>query len=273
MVIYTKLLTVPNNIANNVNGHKQDSNNNDNEGDNNQSNNQDNNTDNTNGNNNNESSGNELVWGVDSASLTTDNLLACVQENYGTPEIWGRYLGDKEGVSTGITPEEVDLLHSNDIKILVIWNHFTDATGFENGQNVAREAIQKAQEDGVPEGVALFADIEPTYPVDSDFIRGWYQVMSESEYNPGIYGSFDSDTPLYQAFQQASETNAEIKENTYIWTAVPKVGITTEANAPDYQPSAPEDGLIAGWQYGIEAQTCNIDTNLFNSNVLDGVLW
>ncbi|UOQ91626.1 hypothetical protein MUO14_13780 [Halobacillus shinanisalinarum] len=70
--------------------------------------------------------------------------------------------------------------------------------------------------------------------------------MSESEYNPGIYGSFDSDTALYQSFQQASENNAGIKENTYIWTAVLKVGITTEANAPNYQPAAPEDGLIAG---------------------------
>src|SRR5699024_6856939 len=115
----------------------------------------------------------ELVWGVDSASLTTENMLACVEDNFGSPEVWGRYLGDKEDVSRGLTSEEIDLLHANEIKILLIWNHFTDGTGYDHGQNQAEEAIAMAQDMGVPEEVAIFANVEPIYPIDAAFIQGW----------------------------------------------------------------------------------------------------
>lgn len=214
----------------------------------------------------------EVVWGVDSASLTTSEMLTCVRENFGTPEIWGRYLGEKEGVSTGLTSEEVKYLHSNDIKILVIWNHFTDATGYENGKKEAEEAIAKAKELSIPEGVAIFADIEPGYPVDSEFIKGWSEVIAGSNYSSGIYGIFDSNQDLYKEFEEAATNDKGILENTYLWTASPNVGITTEANAPEYQPEGPKNSLVSGWQYGIDAKACNIDTNLFKGN-LTKVVW
>ncbi|WP_264805763.1 glycoside hydrolase domain-containing protein [Cytobacillus sp. NCCP-133] len=166
----------------------------------------------------------------------------------------------------------MELLQSNDIKILVIWNQFNDATGLENGQNEANAAIQFAQELGIPKGVAIFADIEPSYPVDSAFIEGWYQAMLESPYRPGIYGIFDPERALARAFEQASNGNSALLESTYVWTAAPSVGITTEERAPEYKPQAPEYALIAGWQYGIDAKSCNIDTNLFNGEIVN-VLW
>lgn len=215
----------------------------------------------------------EVVWGVDSASLTTSGLFSCVRENFGSPKVWGRYLGEKEGVSAGITPEEAELLHSNDIKILVIWNRFSNAAGLENGQNEARAAIKLAEELGIPEGVAIFADIEPSYPVDSAFIEGWFQVMEDSPYRSGIYGIFDPERALTQAFEEAGNSNSVLLENTYVWTAAPNVGITTEKQAPGYKPQAPENALIAGWQYGIDAQACNIDTNLFNGEITEEVFW
>lgn len=214
----------------------------------------------------------EPVWGVDSASLTTDELLACVKDHFGSPKVWGRYLGDKEGVSKGLTSDEVDLLHANEIKILTIWNHFTNATGYENGETEAEQAVQKANELGVPEGVAIFANIEPNYEVDAEFIKGWFAGIEESEYEAGIYGIFDSERALSEAFQQAGEDEAEIAEQTYLWTAAPNVGVTAEANAPEFNPEGPDGANIGGWQYGIDASTCNIDTNLFQSDLLD-VLW
>ena len=223
-----------------------------------------------NGNGNEESS--EPVWGVDSASLTTDELLACVRENFGDPEVWGRYLGTNEGVSYGLTEDEIDLLHSNDIQILVIWNHFTDGTGYENGENEAMAALETARDLGIPEGVALFANVEPIYPIDSAFIQAWHDVMSESEYNSGIYGIFDPSEELYVAFEEAVGEDPSILDEMYVWTAAPNEGITTEANAPEYNPEFPADALLGGWQYGIDAEACNIDTNLFDGQVLD-VLW
>src|SRR5690625_1139013 len=75
----------------------------------------------------------QIYCGVDSASSADDELNTCVQDNFGESEIWGRYIGEKEGVSEGLNKEEVDFLHNKVIHILIIYNHFTDATGFENG--------------------------------------------------------------------------------------------------------------------------------------------
>ncbi|MCK0472322.1 glycoside hydrolase domain-containing protein [Halalkalibacter sp. APA_J-10(15)] len=214
----------------------------------------------------------DTVWGVDSASLTTEDMLSCVRENFGDPKVWARYLGDKDGVSYGLTHEEVEFLHENDIDIMVIWNHFTDATGYEKGQSEATAAIEMAREFDIPEGVAIFANVEPIYPIDADFLLGWYDVMEESEYESGVYGIFHPDRELYTAYETAAEENTSLLENNYVWTSSPNIGITTEENAPEYDPEAPEGSLIAGWQYGIDAQTCNIDTNHFDSNVFDA-LW
>ncbi|MDQ0256306.1 hypothetical protein J2S74_003726 [Evansella vedderi] len=227
-----------------------------------------------NGNGNGEANGEtpDTVWGVDSASLTTEDMLMCVRENFGDPQVWARYLGDKEGVSYGLTQEEVELLHSNDIDIMVIWNHFTDATGYEKGQSEATAAIEMARDFGIPEGVAIFANVEPIYPIDADFLLGWYDALEESEYESGVYGIFHPDRELYTAYEIAAEENPSLLENNYVWTSSPEHGITTEENAPEYDPLAPEGALIAGWQYGIDAETCNIDTNHFDSNVFDA-LW
>ena len=214
----------------------------------------------------------ETVWGVDSASITTEEMLACVRNNFGDPEIWGRYLGTNEGASYGLTAEEVELLHAEDIQILVIYNHFNDGTGYEHGQDHAQAAIEMARDFGIPEGVALFANVEPIYPIDSDFILGWHDAVTESEYNSGIYGVFDPSQEVYVAFEAAADANPNILDEMHVWTAAPNEGITTEDNAPVYNPSYPDGALIGGWQYGLDAETCNIDTNIFDGNVLD-VLW
>ena len=214
----------------------------------------------------------DLVWGVDSASLTTPDFYACVRENFGEPLVWGRYLGDKEGVSFGLTDDQVELIQSEGAKILLIYNQFEDGTGYENGRDQAQNAIRLAEEIGAPEGVAVFANVEPIYPIDSDFITGWYDVMTDSQYEPGIYGIFDPERDLYVEFNAAADANEEIRENTYLWTAAPNVGITTEAEAPEFNPTGPEGALVWGWQYGIDAETCNIDTNWFVGDLMD-VLW
>lgn len=221
---------------------------------------------------NNNGSTEENVWGVDSASITDNERISCVRNNFGEPKVWGRYLVDKNGVSFGLTEDEVNLLHDQGIKVLIIWNHFEDATGYDNGYAEANEAIQAAGDFGVPEGVALFADVEPIYPIDSGFIRGWYDAIEESAYEAGIYGIFDSDEELYQAFEAAAEENEVLLDDLYVWTASPNVGITTEENAPEYNPDSPESSTVIGWQYGIDSQSCNIDTNWFNGEYLD-VLW
>ncbi|WP_179884821.1 glycoside hydrolase domain-containing protein [Bacillus sp. AFS015802] len=214
----------------------------------------------------------EIIWGIDSASETTENFYACVRENFGDPAVLGRYLETREDISRGLTPEQVSLIHSKGDYILPIFNNFNDATGYENGSNEAKEAIEYAQGLGIPSGVAIFADIEPAYPVDAEFIRGWFETISASPYESGIYGIFDPESALYQSYNTAVQSNNAILKENYVWTASPNVGITSQAEAPEYNPEAPEGSLAFGWQYGIDAETCNIDTNLFNGELLK-VLW
>lgn len=210
----------------------------------------------------------EIYWGVDSASSSSD-LYQCVNENFGNPEVWGRYIGDKEGVSTGLTTDEASFLHEKDVRILAIHNHFTDATGYDRGVEEAKEAIGYAKDLDVPDGVALFGDIEPKYPVDSAFMEGWYKTLSDSAYEPGIYGVFDEGSAILKAY---NATKQEIQENTVVWTAFPQNEITTKENAPEYNPQGPKDALVYGWQYAIGAKQCTIDTDLYQNEILD-YLW
>ncbi len=208
-------------------------------------------------------------WGVDSASQTDEDLYQCVKDNYDKPQIWGRYLGDKEGVSNGLDDDEVSYLHDKNVKILVIYNHFTDATGYEHGVKEAERAIEYAKELGIPDGVALFGDIEPNFPVNSAFIDGWYDTLADSAYKPAIYGVFDEGSALVEAYNAA---NQETKENTIVWTAFPQGEITTKENAPEYNPQGPKGSMLYGWQYALEAEKCTIDTNLFEEEMLK-FLW
>ncbi|SHG92872.1 glycoside hydrolase domain-containing protein [Ornithinibacillus halophilus] len=211
----------------------------------------------------------EIVWGVDSASYTSEELFACVIDNFGEPEVWGRYLGDREGVSAGLDSAEVDYLHENDIQILVIYNHVNDARGYDHGVEHGEQAIQFAEDLGVPEGVALFVDIEPDYPVDAEFMDGWYDALSDSNYEPGVYGVFTEDSELFQSYTAMED---EVQENMVVWTAYPQAEITTKENAPEFNPQGPESAMVYGWQYAIDAETCNIDTNLFRGEMSD-FLW
>jgi hypothetical protein len=214
----------------------------------------------------------QILWGADTASPLDQAFLQCVVDNYGTPSVFGRYLETKEGVSAGLTPEEVELLHGQGIKIIPIYNHFTNATTYENGAKEAQAAIAYAQQIGIPEGKAIFADIEPTYPVDEAFISGWVETLLGSPFKPGIYGVFTNESALTAAFQAAIAANQNVQSQTIIWSSNPDPGVTPQANAPEFQPGAPENVPVSIWQYGINGETCNIDTNLIQSNILD-LLW
>lgn len=214
----------------------------------------------------------QLLWGVDTASPIDQAFIQCVVDNYGKPTVFGRYLETKEGVSAGLTPEEVELLHQQGIKIIPIYNHFSNATTYEGGVQEAQAAIAFAQQIGIPEGKAIFADIEPTYPVDEAFIRGWVDTLLGSPYKPGIYGVFTNDSALTAAYLAAVASNQNVQSQTIIWSSNPDPGVTPQAKAPEFQPGAPENVPVSIWQYGIDGETCNIDTNLVQSNILE-FLW
>jgi len=217
----------------------------------------------------------ETVWGIDTASIVDDKLYACVRDSFGEPAFVGRYLETKEGVSFGVTKEEAAMLHEQGIKILPIYNHFTDATTYDRGVAEAKQAIEMAGALGIPEGVAIFADVEPDYPVDAEFIRGWTETMLASPYEPGIYGVYvkASESRLLSSYLAFAWQHQELASQLAVWTSDVDVGVTTKANAPAaYEPEAEAVTTVDIWQYGIDAETCNIDTNLMRSEFMKS-LW
>ncbi len=215
----------------------------------------------------------EYLWGLDSASIVDQSFYDCFMTNFGEPVAFGRYLETKDGVSYGLSEEEVAFLHENGIKIIPIYNHFIDGTTYEKGVQEAQTAISYAEAIGVPEDVFIFANVEPEYPIDAEFLLGWFDTMQSSQYKPGVYGIFGEGRELTFAFETALNTNEAILEEMAVWhSSEPYIGITTKENKPEFAPEVPDFVNVSIWQYGIDAETCNIDTNLINSSIMDS-LW
>lgn len=208
------------------------------------------------------------VWGVDSAAPVNQQLLDCVKREFGTPKVWGRYIKTVPGAADGLTAQEAAFIRRNGIKILPIYSDFRQATGYREGQTVARNAIYHAGRLGVPRNVAVFANVERFFAVDAAWIRGWVNTLYTSDYKPGIYhdpieGGFSA------AYCAAQAEDEKVRAHTILWSAEPEPGVSKASEAPAFKPQAPPcEAHVWAWQYGRNAETCAIDTNLFSPLLL-----
>lgn len=212
-----------------------------------------------------------LVWGIDTASKITDSFYKCVVTHYGKPKVAARYMEGKQGYYSSISKNEVKLLHHKGIKVLPIYNKLNDATSLNHGKQIAQQAIRKANTLGIPKGTFITADIEPSYPVDSQFIIGWTKSIIKGGYKPGIYGNYQ--TNLKNAYRSASNQSSTVHNHLLIWSNTPKLGITGKHNAPNqFKASSPNKDQTFVWQYGLNGKQCNIDSDLIKSQILNN-LW
>lgn len=204
----------------------------------------------------------QLLWGVDSAQIVTEELLECVTQNFGYPRFWGRYLFRVPNISEGLTKEEICFIHSKGIKLLPIYNASREAVGYAEGKAVATKAVCKAESLCIPKGTILIADIEPFFLVDGPWILGWTEVVRKCGYKSGIYnapliGNFN------QAFCDAVKANRRIRTRTALWSAQPETEPSGPQNAPYYQPASPScGGNVCAWQYSRDVPQCPVDLNL-----------
>lgn len=209
------------------------------------------------------------VWGVDSANPVNQELYECVKKQFGMPKYWGRYLTEKQNISIGLTKDEIRFIRSKGIKILPIYNVFTEAIGYEQARIAARNAVFHARRLGIQKNIILIANVEHDFQIDAAWIRGWVETLISSGYRSGIYhdpikGQFS------QAYCQAVQENTEVAVQTILWSGEPEIGTTSERKAPRYNPTSP--GCKANvwlWQYGRDAQSCSIDTNLADERILN----
>ncbi|WP_010282874.1 glycoside hydrolase domain-containing protein [Bacillus timonensis] len=209
------------------------------------------------------------VWGVDSATVADEELYTCVKNNFGNPKFWGRYLSDVPNVSAGLTKDEISFLKNHGIKILPIYNVFSDATGYARGQLAARNAVFNARRLEITNNVALFANVERFFAVDEAWIRGWVESIYPSGYRPGIYHD-PIEGGFSEAYCEAARKNKQVAVQTILWSSEPEPGVTKERKAPVFKPHSPKcKANVWVWQYGRDAQICPIDTNLADQRALN----
>lgn len=209
------------------------------------------------------------VWGVDSASVVDDELYSYVKNKLGNPKFWGRYLSEVPNVSEGLTREEISFIRKRGIKILPIYNDFSEETGYDKGQIGARNAVFNARRLGIPNNVGLFANVERFVAVDEAWIRGWVESIIQSGYRPGIYHNPVEDR-FAAAYREAVRKNNQIAVQTILWSAKPETGVTKERNAPIFKPVTPNcKANVWVWQYGRDAEAFPIDTNLADQRTLN----
>ncbi|MFC4320382.1 glycoside hydrolase domain-containing protein [Litchfieldia salsa] len=204
------------------------------------------------------------LWGVDSVATVTEEFYSCVKSNYGTPKYWGRYLTEVPNVSEGLTRKEITFIHNKGMKVLPIYNVLTEAIGYANGQLSARNAVYNARRLGIPDHIALFADIEGFLNVDEAWIRGWVESLYPTGYRPGIYHD-PVEGDFARSYCEAVSKNKQIAIQSILWCTDPHLGVSKEKNAPKYKPTSPKcKSNVWVWQYGRDAPDCPVDTNLID---------
>jgi hypothetical protein len=209
------------------------------------------------------------IWGVDSSNSVNEELYEFVKNQFGLPKYWGRYLTEKPNVSSGLSKDEINFIRSKGIKILPIYNVFTDAIGYEQARVAARNAVFHARRLGIPQNTILIANVEHFFQVDSAWIRGWVETLFPTGYRSGFYHD-PIKGQFLQAYCQAVQENNEVSVQAILWSAEPETGATSERKAPKYNPATPAcKANVWLWQYGRDAKKCPIDTNLADDRVLN----
>lgn len=226
----------------------------------------------------------EILWGVDSGARITEEYLQAVRDIYGDPAVWARYLHDEGATKEprAILESELEIARQNNLLILVIdYNPGTEQLiGYQKALDSANTALRNAQRLGIPNSVAIFANVEPDglADVDSEWIKGWFDGISAGGYEVGYYGD-PEESEFSTAYCQAVSENASIGSQSVLWSFQPFVGRTTKADAPDFAPQLPPcAGSVLAWQYGLEPppeappddfpREPHIDTDLFKSELI-----
>ena len=231
-------------------------------------------------------------WGIDTSGNCgdTDTPAACppritaaayrrVSSKMGTPDFWGRYIGDsrttmKNGecvpaapsnryAAMDITPEEVAAAARLKLPILPVYFNYDAgvvdaADGAQCGKNLATAAIEFAQHLHVPGGTAIFVDIEYNVHTSKEFIKGWYDRFNTSfsyqspygkkvrvSYQAGVYkagylaSTTSRTTNFSAAYCAAVAKEPAIGTQSFIWTTTPVPGWSTKADEPEWKARGP----------------------------------
>lgn len=154
-----------------------------------------------------------------------------------------------------ITTEEIEFLRSKNCKIGLVIRNLTEAkVSGVNGTEDAIKAIAAAKEFGVPqnEGIALFAEINPQWSVNHNWLISFAQTVSANGYVPAFIGNTDF-SKNFNFDRQCSHYAQATKDVNYFgalfMATEPKCDSMPTEWAP-YCPSALEPEDISFWCCG-----------------------
>ncbi|PEP92381.1 hypothetical protein CN582_24865 [Bacillus wiedmannii] len=221
-------------------------------------------------------------WGIDTCErsdfkIADKTILEYVTENLQKPEFWGRYIG---GNTCKLTIEEINYLHNNDIKIMVIYNGASPSRMLTEQQGIddAIKATSIAASLGIGSAdhkVIIYLDIEAAWEPTYLYLQGWSKTFTNSEsLLPGFYcntkmPNFDKAFCLAKADGSENPDDSAVGK-TILYTTQPQWNPTEEKIAPEeWTPVLPtctnESSLDRGvqvWQYKIKCLNELIDLDL-----------
>ena len=202
-----------------------------------------------------------FLFGVDSKIQANDLLQNNIEEfewivrNKIYPNFYGRYITGENC----LTDDEIRFLHHNGCKIAPIYADEGEKKTEKEGKILAKKIGIRTLELGIPEGTAIFLEIDENKGVTSEFMRGFAKSLIVEGYTPGFKANTDSKFTFDREFSKGMQADQEIFKMCLIWAKTPCLeeyeGITTtHLIHPDtwipYAPSCLARKEISIWQYG-----------------------
>lgn len=197
----------------------------------------------------------ELLFGMDSripANFRLKNgytLYDWVMRQNGFPAFWGR---DLDGAYPA-TAEEVEYLHGKNCRVAWIIRDLNEtAVSKTDGKVEAVKAIKAAKARGIPTfaGVALFAEIQPHWSVNHNWMISFAQELVRNGFVPGFIGNTDSSKNFNfdrQCSHYVQGTCGVREYGAIYWATEPKRDGEPQAWEP-FCPSAMQPEDIHLWQ-------------------------
>lgn len=223
-----------------------------------------------------------LLFGVDSKSRVDEllqnnlNKFEWVVRNKIVPNFFGRYISGDEC----LTKSEIEFIHSKGCKIAALFSDESQKLTKEQAVSLVEKIDNCAFQLGVPEGVAIFLEINESETVSYDFLKEFASSLLFAGFTPGFKVNTDAKYVFDREFSRGIQNNRDLFSQCLVWATAPTVeeynGITTShlIHPDDWKPYAPS-GMsrknIAVWQYGINCHPIENDNELittFNLNLV-----
>lgn len=212
-----------------------------------------------------------LLFGVESKYQANDilqnnlTLFEWVERNKLTPNFWGRNIvGDNK-----LTLSEIRYLHLNGCSIVPIYSVSSEKLYEQQGIDAANEIHSIVADLGIPEGTAVFLEINEEY-VTVEYMYGFAAKLLENGYIPAFKANTDAKYSFDREFSRGMRSNKEIFQKCIIWAVSPTIPEYDEMTTshfihPDvwspYAPSGITRKDIVVWQYGKNCHPIYDDAN------------